>query len=309
MISQLRRVVATGSVIAVAVTQPLLAGAAVSSTYRIALLAGSDPNGVFGTSNIFDLSLDGTEWSRVTSGAYSKEQPDWSPDGSKLVYTSTPGEFGPANIFTIRADGTGLERLTSGNDYDLEPDWSPDGSLIAFSSDRAGNPNYEIYVMRPDGTGVIRLTNRSGSDGDPDWSPDGRQVAFDHNFEELWAMNADGSGGRLITSCESEDCYEKDEPAWSPDGQTLLFLWGKDPHYELRTVGVDGTGERVLLDCRLPCLGVRDPQWSHDGRYISFTYIDRDAERHAYVMDADGTNPHPISAGPSETCCVAWRPL
>jgi Tol biopolymer transport system component len=279
-----------------------------SSTYRIAMLGGVQPGGIFGRSNVFVMALDGSGLRQVTLGDFRKEQPDWSPDGSRIVHTSTGGEFGPANIFTVLADGTHRVRLTRGNGYDIHPDWSPDGSLIAFSSDQAGNPNYEIYVIHTDGSGISRLTHRSGADLEPAWSPDGRHIAFDRNLDQIWIMDADGSSPRMVTKCRPADCFEKDAPDWSPDGKSLVFLWGKDPHYELRTIAIDGTGERLLLDCQLPCLGVGDPQWSPDGRFIAFTYIDAAAKRHAYVMNADGTGVRPLPDIGMETCCVAWRP-
>lgn len=304
--NHLRRLAMFGALGMLVGAMPGDAGAAPQR--MIAFLGGIQPGGIFGQSDIFVMNLDGSGQRQITFGSFRKEQPDWSPDGSRLVYTSTGGEFPPASIFTIRADGTGRIRLTRGNHFDIHPDWSPDGSLIAFSSDQAGNPSYEIYTLHPDGTGITRLTDRAGPDGDPDWSPNGSMIAFDHNFEELWVMNADGSSPRMLTACRPNDCFEKDEPSWSPDGRTIVFLWGKDPHYELRTISSDGTGERLLLDCRQPCLGVGDPQWSPDGRFISFTYIDAAAKRHAYVMNADGTGVRPLPVSDMETCCVAWSP-
>ena len=99
---------------------------------------------------------------------------------------------------------------------------------IAFYSFRDGN--FEIYVMNADGTGQTRLTNDLFApegcpcDSHPDWSADGTKIAFisdraDENNEDIYVMNADGSGQTRLTDSIHEDSY----PSWSPDGTKIVF--------------------------------------------------------------------------------------
>jgi TolB protein len=90
---------------------------------------------------------------------------DWSPDGSRIVFSSPefelPGKS--SNVYTIRPDGTGLVQLThdrGGKVNNGADTWSPDGTKIAFISNRSGE--YRIYVMNTDGTGVAQLVHRPG---------------------------------------------------------------------------------------------------------------------------------------------------
>jgi hypothetical protein len=91
-------------------------------------------------------------------------RPNWSPDGSRLVYTRA------ADIFVANADGSEEVRLTNNGPIDdAQPAWSPDAQQIAFQSNEGGD--YEIFVMNKDGTGRAQLTDNTAHDGAPDWQP------------------------------------------------------------------------------------------------------------------------------------------
>ena len=64
-------------------------------------------------------------------------EPAWSPDGSKIAFTSW---VGPSNseVYVMDADGGNKTNLTNNATYDSDPAWSPDGTQIAFGSHRDG---------------------------------------------------------------------------------------------------------------------------------------------------------------------------
>ena len=114
--------------------------------------------------------------------------PEWSPDGSRLVFQAVGHEVpcgeskcGFQDVFVVNVDGSGLERLTNNgaiNDYD--PRWSPDGRRIAFVTNRDSGCvvigsyrcNPEVYLMNPDGSDLLNLTqNPATSDYAPRWIP------------------------------------------------------------------------------------------------------------------------------------------
>jgi Tol biopolymer transport system component len=126
--------------------------------------------------------------------------PSWSPDGSKIVFASSPQYPQRYSIYTINPDGTHLINLsdkTNTKADSLWPAWSPDGTKIAFSSDRDGN-RLAIYVMDSDGTNVMKL-NENGQH--PAFSPDGKKIAFIHD-QEIYIMNSDGTEIVPLTSCD-----------------------------------------------------------------------------------------------------------
>jgi Tol biopolymer transport system component len=131
----------------------------------------------------------------TNSPGFVDDDPNWSPDGTKIVYTRHPeAENVPDNMFaphaeiyvmTVGPDGTPvpstLEKpnplpLTHTDDLEERaPVWSRDGTRIAFAARRAGE-KLEVWVMNADGTNPVRLTKNNLIDGPGGWSPDGTQI-------------------------------------------------------------------------------------------------------------------------------------
>ena len=80
---------------------------------------------------------------RLTNNSSYDYSPFWSPDGTKIAFTSD--RDGYEEIYTMNVDGTNQTNISNNNSYEYTPSWSPDGSKIEFNSDRDGN--FEIYVM------------------------------------------------------------------------------------------------------------------------------------------------------------------
>jgi Tol biopolymer transport system component len=161
--------------------------------------------------DVFVVNADGTGEVRLTTYAGRDWLPAWSPDGSKIAFTSD--REGPGEIFVMSATGGGQTNLTHDpGAADGWPVWSPDGSKIAFQSYRDGNA--EIYVMNADGTGVVRLTANAAFDAGPSWSPDGTRIAFESNRTgdfEIYVMSAAGSGQTRLTDQAGLDGF----PVWT----------------------------------------------------------------------------------------------
>jgi Tol biopolymer transport system component len=154
-----------------------------------------------------------------------EEDADWSPDGSKIIFTShgvnpvcvSPGVciYPDTQIYTINADGTGLTQLTHPDPnlglYEKRAAaWSADGSHIAYMCaigplTAQGIASFEICVIPVsgdgDGTQYTRLTWNSVLDASPSWSPDGSQIVIHKNPPpyQLWVVRAD-------TVCTNGSC-------------------------------------------------------------------------------------------------------
>ena len=152
-------------------------------------------------------------------------------------------------------------------------DWAPDGRRIAF--DFLDDTGVHIATMDPNGGHVRQLTFGPAVQEVPKWSPDGRWITFDAaptfgpDFStSIWVMRADGSGARLLT----DDGFDV-EPVFSLDGRRIAFgritgIDGQGDQLEaLYVVNADGTGLRQVL---APRPGLEHPDWSPDGRWISF---------------------------------------
>jgi Tol biopolymer transport system component len=121
-----------------------------------------------------------------------------------------------------------------------------------------------ICRVNPDGTGEIMITNDPGNDHDPEVSSAG-EIAWTYLSDQVWIMNADGSGRRNLGNF-GVPVYA---PTWSPDGSKLAFgCW--DPAH-LTDSGIciankTGTG----LDMVYVSSGATQPDWSPDGQRIAF---------------------------------------
>jgi TolB protein len=112
------------------------------------------------------MNTDGTGVTRITTDPDTDWYPNWSPDGTKLVFMRNTN--GNADIYTMNADGSAQTNLTNNPAGDATPTWSPDGTKIAFSTSRDGG-NSEIYTMNADGSAPTRLTTAPGTDIFPTW--------------------------------------------------------------------------------------------------------------------------------------------
>lgn len=128
------------------------------------------------------MNADGSNQKRLTNYSGFDFDPAWSPDGTKIAFTSDrdlPGINGNSGfeIYVMNADGSDAVRLTNNSSQDVGPSWAPDGTRIAFTSLRDGLP--VVYVMNSDGSNQINLTQSTFLDSsDAEWSPDGTTIAF-----------------------------------------------------------------------------------------------------------------------------------
>ena len=175
----------------------------------------------------------------ITGPPSTDTHPAWSPDGTKIAFSSN--RDGDLEIHTMDvvlddpdADNPpGLLQLTKNEVVDWQPSWSPDGTKIAFSSKRDGN--WEIYVMDIDGQNQVNLTNNPASDQNPSWSPGGAKIAFSSNRDgnrEIYVMDIDGQNQVNLTNNPAKDIT----PIWlsqvlpgqsvDSDGKSATS-WGK----------------------------------------------------------------------------------
>jgi Tol biopolymer transport system component len=143
---------------------------AVLSPDRTRIAFSSDRAG--GNYDIYLIDADGRNLKRLTSNPGNEGEPAWTPDGKRIVYTSTTGAT--TQIALASLEGSDPRQLTMGPSRNSSPSVSPDGRSIAFVSTRDGNQ--EIYTMGLDGSNQRRMTKSSVRESSPRFFPSGELV-------------------------------------------------------------------------------------------------------------------------------------
>jgi Tol biopolymer transport system component len=121
-----------------------------------------------GDLEVYVMNPDGSGQTRLTNTLNDNFLPVWSPDGSKIAFTSY--RTGNSEIFSMNADGSGQVNLTNNSADDFLPLYSPDGREIAFVR-RVAVGNNDIFTMAPTGRQQTNLTNNPANDVQHNWRP------------------------------------------------------------------------------------------------------------------------------------------
>lgn len=227
-----------------------------------------------GTAGLYLIGIDGSNERQIFSGREMVSAPSWSADGEWILFSHLIGGFSCRDVgFSIcLPDNPFL------NDYDLieKPAWglarvNQNGEAYrdlpalntAYAADwRDGGIVYqaatgiEITYDSPDYEGHALFNQQVGYQ-DPAWQPGGGRIVFQEkgaDHTELWSANPDGSGLVALTRPETtlvDQLPSNVAPAWSPDGQQIVYLSNRDTDEEagpwrLWVMDADGGNQRSL---------------------------------------------------------------
>ncbi len=180
---------------------------------------------LYNESSLYIINADGTGLKQLTPAPGSDFDPDWSPDGTRIAFTSVRDGFRQIYSLDVTSLAVTLLTNTTNEIESSQPDWSPDGTKIAYTVKRVGT--YQVWAMTDTGQEALQLA-RSGQDlWDflPVWSPDGKTIFFSQrrlgpyrpwlmkvNFEDL-----SQDPKRLEFPSPMEDV------SFSPDGLWMVF--------------------------------------------------------------------------------------
>ena len=206
---------------------------------------------------IYTMNDDGTNLTRVGTGG----QPAWSPDHSKIVFTSDN------TVFITNADGSGARPLT-GVGGDRFPSFTADGAKIVFTHASAKG-GAEVLTVDVDGTNRQLLLKMGGTSIEaPRISPDGTKLALQatrRNDSDIVVVDL-ATGRRTVVA---GDPTRETLPVWSPDSKRLAYRTGiLNQGLCIAIVNADGTGRQAFTNDVGFCSTV---SWSPDGKELAFT--------------------------------------
>lgn len=171
-------------------------------------------------------NVDGSGDRAITSRRRRSIDPDWSPDGSRIVYAEIRivGRDRPPlfRIAVINADGSGRRALTPFARPDaLNPKWMPDGQTIVFERSQERGRRSDIVAISANGGPVRTILATRAWETNPVPSPDGTRILFTSDRDrrgrerlgpgfEVYTMAVDGSDIVRLTNNRRPDIF----PDW-----------------------------------------------------------------------------------------------
>lgn len=241
----------------------------------------------------------------------SLQNPAWSPDGSKIVFTRFRKGYnkGPADVFIYDiATKTCRAIADDGSDNVSQPGstWNKGGQII-FSSDRSGHD--EIWVYLHNNMMCTRLTNRSSLAAyEPSWGPDGESFVFESHRVDVETngiivmCQPTPQDGLLTLTALGEDCRQ---PNWSLRGDLIVYQ-RKLAHWELWLYDVAKKTHHSHTE-GLPG-DKTDATFSPDGQRILYSGTSASGSDGLMLIAVDGRSPSSVDHGPGYWGAASWSP-
>ena len=279
---------------------------ALAATPAMAIVPG--PNGLIafesnrdGNNEVYVMNPDGTIEQNLTNHPANDVFPAWSPDGSRISFSSDRHRASDLDVYVMNADGSGVVQLTDSPGEDRGASWTSDGQVIVFHSARLRDANhiFDLFTMNSDGTneqllfpdasaayacgdsatGVVVFNSTADPLGTNPVNPGGLT-----DFE-IFTVNIDGSNVQQVTNNVVLDSG----PKWSPDCSTISFN-SLDAGGSLDVHRVDADGSNDVNLTNTPGVFDAFSAWSPDGTSIVFS-SNRSVNFELFSMDAvDGGN-------------------
>ena len=197
---------------------------------------------LYNSFDIFMADMNGKIVKQLTKSKGYDAEATISPDGKKMIYTSTKN--GDIDLYIMDLKSGKEKQITNTLGYDGGAWFSPDGKKIIWRASRpktdtevkeytdllkedlVAPTNMEVYVANADGSNIHQVTTFGNANWAPAFMPDSKRIIFASNHQSkrgfpfnLFTINEDGTGLEKISAEKSFDAF----PMFSPDGKKIIF--------------------------------------------------------------------------------------
>lgn len=197
---------------------------------------------IYDTFDIYIADLKGKTKKRLTDTPGYDAEATVSPDGKKIVFTSTRN--GDLDLYIMDINGKNVKQITHELGYDGGAFFSPDSKKLVFRASRFSSDtereeykenlkknlvaptNMEIFTVNIDGTDLKQITHLGKANWAPYFTPKGDKIIFSSNHHstrgydfQLYTINIDGTSLEKITAESNFNAF----PMFSYDGKRLIF--------------------------------------------------------------------------------------
>lgn len=224
---------------------------------------------------VWMCNADGSNHIQLTKNDKGSSNPQWSPDGKWIAFTSSRDN--KTNLYLLPVGGGEAEKITDVKTGVGNYQWSHDGSMIAFTMNDAAGDKEE--------------KNKKAKN---DWYFMDEEIKQNRLFV-LWLNEKDTAGKRKQKQLTKEN-YNVNAFDWSPDGKNIVYSHGKSPeandnvYSDVSLIEIESGNIKSIAATGA---GESNPQWSPDGKlivyYCSTDPVDWSGPRHAKIYSlADG---------------------
>ena len=245
--------------------------------------------------DVFVMNVDGAEFKNVTN----HKDVAWTYYSipGKLLFVSDRGACRRCYfLYESDLDGSSIRKVTN---LQLEDSWMGSrnsGKELVVSGRIDSRFRYQLFIVERQTGSFRQLTNETASAfRDPTFSPDGKRIAYVYKknrtdraeVEEMWIMNADGTGKRQLTTYPKDDPLAKDPgyhvgpPHWNAKYNFISYQSNQAGKQSIYAVSPDGKKQWKLTEGKLD-EGWHD--WSPDGEWLAFDSRDEATGRYEIML-------------------------
>lgn len=275
-----------------------------------------------GSYQIWALAVNSGDLIQITDIPGGACQPDWSPDGLRVAFTSpcrgNQDVYVESRIYVVNSDGSGLQVLPTGLGSS-DAAWSPDGHYLLYTQ-ALDQIRTHIYRLDLETGESVYMTGEDKLNYDPVWSPDGSRFVFVSTRQGSYRLyiKENDPDAEALTLTRTADNYTS-MPVWTTDGLQIIFVQrsaASGVFNQLYRVSLDmlnisdillyqqaRVSEGQVLEQEV------DPDIHPDGFRIAYESWPDGINHDIWVMFIDGSNRTRVTDHEAVDFDPAWRPL